>query len=245
MNNTQTMCDKHIIDKYLSYSAVKLFQQCPFAWRVRYIDGVRTEPSKAMLMGSMFDMLCEVAPDKLPVGYTDIVNTLDLSDSAIVLERYYSYKSYIDYDNDSMQVFVHRAIPDTDYHMLGWVDRVRQDDKGIILVDNKFSQKPWKRSKVQAYALQAQMYLSCYPAGTRFEFHVCNAQTDEVQIFEYKPTAKTMLGLDKKLADVVESITRNWLEPTPNRLCNWCDYSEICDKYRTRQLTKELDNETT
>lgn len=39
---------------HLSYSSISLYQTCPRAWQFRYIDGIRSRPTAALVMGTAF-----------------------------------------------------------------------------------------------------------------------------------------------------------------------------------------------
>lgn len=100
------------------------------------------------------------------------------------------------------------------------------------IIDHKLSKERWKERKT-SYNIQAQTYIACIEAmyGVRvpFEFHVVNLKTDEIQIFPYKPQAKSLKALDKIALDAIQLRESGDFIPEPDPFkCKYCDYQIQC-----------------
>lgn len=241
--------------KHISVSQAKLCHQCMFAWKCRYIDKIVKPKSRIMEMGILYDEYCNgkffiTDPVEAIPGY----GSLGLVECAIVWDRWNRYRSRI-HPDDLHQVPVWMPIEGTEYHVIGWVDRIEmKDGKHDILVDHKFAEKPWSEWKYDANKIQAQTYLACMQhmgyKVNKFRFDVVNTQTVEIQQFPpnkpYSPQKKTLaVTVPNYYRQAIEWIETGYREPEFNELCGWCDYQRECEQYLSKgEKQHEITNRT-
>jgi len=224
----------------MSVSQARLWLGCALAGKYQYIDRVeRPEPRRIMVMGSLFDYLCNtMRQDK---GFCDIATGLDTEDINTVLGRYDIYADHINYDADQLQVPVYRDCDPITFY--GFADRDK-DGTHELLIDHKFSLKPWPNNKPKKHAVyQAQSYLwaatAMWGAVPRFEYHVLNAETPDIQIIPYKPRQSSIDAVPTWLLKAYE-IKRGGVYPAAENSyrCDWCDYKGICPKVKEETETQ-------
>lgn len=95
---------------------------CMLWFMYHYIDKVVTKPTRALLMGSLFDHFCETNGHLLP--YNDFKD-LSTPDMDIVIKAFERYRPHIDYDNDAFQMLVWAHVAEGVY-LHGYLDIVKQ-----------------------------------------------------------------------------------------------------------------------
>jgi putative RecB family exonuclease len=113
--------------------------------------------------------------------------------------------------------------------VVGSIDRVDAHEDGALeVVDYKTSKRVRDRAAVRRsmqlalYALACEDLFGRLPASVTLDFVVPGVRI-EVPIEE--------IDLDAARAEVLrvaEAIRAERYEPTPNRLCGWCDYRGLC-----------------
>ena len=253
--------------RLMSYSSVSLWQRCPLAWKFRYVDKIETVATRALLMGSLFDILCETARSG-EKDYCAITAQLDTESVNIVLDRYDKYMHHIDYDNDKLQMLVYAPIGkgvEFPLYLHGYIDVVKRhvdispdfigDDvnaPGYIgtcnytidqLIDTKFCQKPVNGKAKDAWKQQARFYL--WMMGQmgydvkEFWFHVLNGETVDIDIIKYKPKQDTVDRVPDEVLEAFYEMKDEHYWPVFDKHCAWCDHKQACENLTTRRLSNE------
>ncbi len=131
----------------------------------------------------------------------------------------------------------------------GKIDRIdRLEDGSLVVVDYKTG-KPPRTSTSDALAasdLQMSAYALIVKRKFRGTVKTCrflylDHLGNEID-YEFEPTDELLIGKEAELLSVCQEIQAEFeklerpdekdgaFEPTPNALCNWCDYQEICPK---------------
>ena len=245
----------------LSFSSVSKWQRCPLSWKFSYIDKILTPPNRAMLMGTLFDEQCESGGNALFSDYAD--KGLTIGDYHMVNKRYEAYKHHIS-DTDVQQMLVYAPISASSrcsslanvwvdeappIYLHGYVDRVKYipDENGVKYLDNpilpidyKFTQKPVNGKAKDHWKQQARYYLWLLQQMgydvDRFEFHVCNAVDDTIDIIKYKPRQNTVDRVPTEVMAAYEGMQSEWYPPNIDRHCTWCDHEQRCQNFTSRRL---------
>lgn len=221
---------------------------CPAKWSFRYEQKVKGEPSKAMLLGKLFDSYCEGKPE-VQDGLFDV-------DVATVIERYHAYISYI--PKASFQAAIEIDLDYHDWFVRGFID-ILPDSPDTPFIEVKLATTPWQRKKIAYNRMQIITYAQA--TGRPGEFHVSNMAKPGVQVF----TAKDYLPRGKDQAAAWKAVRKDYMkairliesddrEPRPNILCKgknenatWqCDYYDLCQaeikakEMRIDELSKVL-----
>lgn len=234
----------------LSFSRVDTYRTCPAQFRFGYVDGIPGEPSPYLSFGSSIHAALERLYDrKLP----DVPSEDDLMG---FLYECWDSSGFLHMDRDEqlswyrhaqevLRRFHRREAPtfrlpadvekwfelpvDDVALVVGSIDRVDVDEDGAFeIIDYKTSKRVRDRDQVRKsmqlaiYALACEHLYGQLPKAVTLDFVVAGVQvrveTDEMDLDGTRAT----------ITEVARSIRDERYDPTPNRLCGWCDYRAIC-----------------
>ncbi len=234
----------------LSFSRIDMYENCPRRFRYAYIDRLPGKPSPALSFGSSVHAALEEFYDrKLPDCPTED-ELLDL------LYEHWDSSGFEALPRDE-QVAYYRHAQQTlrRYHrriageyrlpvtteawfelpfddiavVVGSIDRVDSDDDGQLhVVDYKTSRRAQPRQRVERslqlaiYALACEHLFGRLPSTVALDFVVADA-TVRVPVEDMDLDA-----VPGRVRAAAESIRAGQFAPTPNRLCDWCDYRPLC-----------------
>lgn len=235
----------------MSYSRVSSFEQCPFKWRLRYIDGLETidkcDPADALKLGTALHEGIE----------TDVETAIH--------NYFMSYPLITDaHENEAMKL---RALipkakellpPGGQFETLiecedfkGFIDYLVPTDGGEFdIYDFKYS------NNVDRYMESAQLHVYKYFAEKLLEIKIRDLyflfvpktqirqkKTEELYQFRVRleNTLETMTPRVERVEydpnKVIEFLTSTKhivecedYEKRPSRLCDWCEYQNYCEK---------------
>jgi RecB family exonuclease len=234
----------------LSFSRVDTYQLCPRKFRYAYVDRLPSVPSPHLSFGSSIHAALEAFYDrKLPGCPTEEELLGFLFDGwetggfqALTREEQLEYYRHA---QDVLRRFHHRAAPTYrlpaateawfelpigyEAVVVGSIDRVDVDDAGDLhVIDYKTNRKVKDRARVAGslqlaiYALACRHLYGILPATVSLDFVV--------------PGVVVTVGLEEldldaarqAVLDTAAAVRAERFEPTPNRLCDWCDYRDVC-----------------
>lgn len=234
----------------LGYSAVSTFNQCPYQYKLRYIDGLKTlddyEPQDALKIGTAL--------------HTGIEKDVDIA----IHEYYMSYPVISDlHINEAIKLEVmikkvKEVIPDGKHEVFiqdgvfkGTIDLlVLNDDLTYDLYDFKYSNnidKYMESPQLHIYSYYAEkvlgikirkMYFVFAPKTMirqkktedlmQFRLRLKKTLQDaEVQIKEVSYDANKVIDFMKNQVDI---LTCTDYKKEPSKLCDWCEYQAYCEK---------------
>jgi RecB family exonuclease len=232
----------------MSYSAVSAYEKCPLSYRFQYIDGLEVKPSPYLSYGrSLHDALEWLygrdVPEPPPLD--ELISYLD---SCWCSEGYADSdeeESYLRHARDVLAQFYHKNIEDfrlplaveerfeidmDDFVLSGVIDRVdRHLDGSYEIIDYKTNRRlPDLRRlredlQLPIYQLACAEVWGISPSKLTFYYLVPN------QRYSTKP--RDQQGLQRvreRLKRVAESISEGAFPATPNRLCPWCSFEDVC-----------------
>lgn len=232
----------------LSFSRIDTYRTCPRMFRYRYIDRLPGKPAPALSFGtSIHEALEQFYDRKLPEEPTEdeLVGFLyDAWDST----------GFRDVDRDEQarwyrqgqQVLrrYHRRVtgaytlpvateawfelPFDNAVVVGSIDRVDDDGGELRVVDYKTNKRVKDRDRVKRslqlsiYALACEHLYGQLPATVSLDFVVAGREI-VVDVAELDlDAARTAIH------ETAEAVRSEAFEPTPMRLCDWCDYRPVC-----------------
>lgn len=233
----------------LSFSRVDLYQQCGLRFRFAYVDRLPTQPATYLSFGTSIHGALEAYHDRTLFGQPSLEDLLqflydqwDSSGYAHVprerqLEDYHRAKQVLTRYHQRVGDG-YRPAADTEKWfelpigehavVVGSIDRVDVDDDGNYhVVDyktGKLRDQQAVRGSLQLalYALACQHLYGKLPATVCLDYVVAGTEI-RVPVDE--------LDLDGA-RDAVErtalAVLDEQYEPTPTRLCDWCDYRALC-----------------
>ncbi len=233
----------------LSFSRIDTFQQCSLRFRYRYIDQLPGKTATYLSFGTSVHAALELFHERTLFGMPsedDLLSFLydhwDSSGYAKVTRK----RQVDDYRRaQSVLQRYHRRVADTyrpaadtekwfelpvgdEAMVVGSIDRVDVDDQGELHVVDYKTGKLRDREKVRGslqlaiYALACEHLYGRLPATVALDYVVADVEV-RVRVAE--------LDLDGARAAVVDTareILAESFEPTPTRLCDWCDHQSVC-----------------
>lgn len=232
----------------LSFSRIDTYRTCPRMFRYRYVDRLPGKPAPALSFGtSIHEALERFYDRKLPEEPTEdeLVGFLyDAWDSSgfravdrdeqtrwyrqgqQVLRRYHQRVT------GSYQLPVATEawfeLPFDNAVVVGSIDRVDDDDGALRVVDYKTNKRVKARDRVKQslqlsiYALACEHLYGQLPATVALDFVVAGREI-VVDVDD--------LDLDaarSAIEETAEAIRAEAFQPTPMRLCDWCDFRAAC-----------------
>jgi putative RecB family exonuclease len=238
----------------LSFSRVDSYGRCPAQFRFQYVDGLPGEPSPHLSFGTSIHAALERFYDrKLPECPTEgeLLSFLYEEWEGSGFEgmdrdeqlRWYRHAQEVLLRFHAREAPRFRLPADTEKWfevpfageatVVGSIDRVDVDDGGSLeVIDYKTSKRVRDRSAVRRslqlaiYALACEHLYGRLPAAVTLDFVVAGVTvrvgTDEIDLDRARVEVR-------RVADAVRA---GAYEPTPNRLCDWCDYRALCPAWK-------------
>lgn len=236
----------------LSFSRIDTYRTCPRMFRYRYVDRLPGQPAPALSFGTAIHEALERFYDrKLPEEPTEdeLVGFLyDAWDSSGFREvdrseqtRWYrqgqqvlrSYHRRVTGDY-SLPVATEAwfELPFDDAVVVGSIDRVDDDDGVLRVVDYKTNKRVKDRDRVKRslqlsiYALACEHLYGQLPATVALDFVVAGVEI-VVDVAD--------LDLDAArtaVAETAAAVRAEAYDPTPMRLCDWCDFRPVCPAWQ-------------
>ncbi len=232
----------------LSYSAVSCYEKCPLSYRFQYVDGLEVDPTPYLAFGRSMHAALEwlygrqtPEPPTLESllayldkcweseGYSDLDEERSyLRNAREVLTQYY-YSNLHDF---RLPVAVEERFEMDmgDFVLSGVIDRVDCNPNGTYeILDYKTSRRLPELNRLRE-DLQLPIYqLACRdvwgitPAKLTFYYLIPNRR------YTTKPCDSSRLQeVRERLVRVASSISASDFPATPNRLCPWCSFEDIC-----------------
>lgn len=239
----------------LSFSRIDTYRTCPRMFRYRYVDRLPGKPAPALSFGtSIHEALERFYDRKLPeepsedelVGFlydawdTSGFREVDRGEQTRwyrqgqdVLRRYHRRVT----GNYRLPVATEAwfELPFEDAVVVGSIDRVDDDDGVLRVVDYKTNKRVKDRDRVKRslqlaiYALACEHLYGDLPATVSLDFVVAGREI-VVDVDE--------LDLDaarQAIADTAQAVKEGLYEPTPMRLCDWCDFRAVCPAWEGQE----------
>ncbi len=242
--------DRGFTPKIVSYTQISMYENCPLQYKYGYVLRIPFQPNHALTFGDTIHKTLrdfhtklalgeKVSVDQLlemyernwdPSGYLSEEHKLErFADGKKVLKRY--YKDNID------KKLKHKALEKNFYLFIdgtkffGKIDRIDvlpgKKGDGVEIIDYKTG-----KAKTQK-EVDNDKQLTLYAMGTKEALHLNPAKLSLyfVDAGEKLSTTRTDAQLKEErenVAEVIKKIKSGSFEPKPGRLCEWCNYKEIC-----------------
>ena len=235
----------------LSFTRVDVFEQCPRRFRYQYVDRLPQAPAPQLSFGSSLHATLEWLYDRKHPVLPSLEDTLQ------ALYDTWDTAGYVDVDREEQLVAYEHArsivserhariaqegfrlpaaveawfeLPfDDDIVVVGAIDRIdAHEDGSLHVIDYKTNRRARTRSQVRSslqlaiYALATEELYGRAPTTVALDFIVAGV-TVTVPVEELD-----LASVPRRLAAVARRIRSGEDTPTPNRLCDWCDFKDVC-----------------
>jgi RecB family exonuclease len=236
----------------LSFSRVDMYRQCPLKFRYAYVDKQPTAASPHLSWGTSVHHALEVwwsskLPSAPPVdvllqalydGWDDTGFEGMPREEKIrwyrhaqdVLRRH--HLQHADTYVPSVASEQRFSVRLDDIEVVGSIDHVtRTAEGGLGIVDWKTNKRAKTRSEVRSslqlavYALAAEELWGQPPAWVALDFVVPGLRVTVPRNEIDTDRARSVLR------EVAERVRAELFEPTPSRLCDWCDFRSLCPAF--------------
>lgn len=233
----------------LSFSRIDTFQQCSLRFRYRYIDHLPGKTATYLSFGTSVHTALELFHERTLFGMPSEDELLDFlfdnwdSSGYAAVPRDRQVDDY----RRAQQVLqrYHRRVADiwmaaadtekwfelpvgSDAMVVGSIDRVDVDDVGDLHVVDYKTGRLRDREKVRGslqlaiYALACEHLYGRLPASVALDYVAAGV---EVRV----PVEELDLdGARTVIVDTARAVRDEAWEPTPTRLCDWCDHQSVC-----------------
>ena len=248
----------------LSFTRVDTFERCPRRFRYQYVDGLPQAPAPQLSFGTSIHTTLEWIFDrKHPV-------LPSLEDTLRALYDAWETEGYEGRDRDEQLVaYQHARDVVTRFHarlateglrspvateawfelpfgddlvVVGAIDRVDADEDGTLhVIDYKTNRKARTRAQVRdslqlaIYALAVEELFGHLPRTVGLDFVVPGTLV-RVDVADLD-----LAAVGPRLAAVAARIVAGEDQPTPHRLCDWCDFRAICPAWAAESDEAEAD----
>ena len=243
----------------ISYSKLDTFRQCPLKYRYRYIDRRRERKSWpfSVLGTAIHDAIADF--ERMPSGATRTSEVLeDLMRHHWRKQDRRCFKSMeeeVSWGRKGLEILRHYfyAVVDRErprlceakidvrfpkFHLIGQIDQLHQMSDGrVMLIEMKSGNYVPSQEEVDR-SLQCTLYA----LGVTRQFNIA---PDQLTIVIWQLAAQRKLittrsadqleAAIERVDQLVDDIQKETdFEPTPNRFCTWCDYTDACSRRKHR-----------
>lgn len=236
----------------ISYSRVEKFKQCPYAYKLRYVDGIKSifncDPKNALIQGTAvhtgLEKGIEAALEQYAAAYP--VLTDDIITEQIMLEIQLEKARNICLKGDF-------EVKITNDEFIGFIDLLTANGDGTFdIYDFKFSNnKDNYRRSAQLHVYKTMFEYICELPIRELHYLMIpkvnlkrkqNESTEsyrsrvlsEARKADYEPYFMDVAFNSAKVTDWFMAAQRMMctrkFDKKPTRLCNWCEYQAYCEK---------------
>jgi RecB family exonuclease len=243
----------------LSYSAASAYEKCPLSYRFQYIDRIEIAPSPYLSFGRSLHLALEWLYRRdipQPPALEDLLSYLDSSWESDGYKDLNQESSFLDHAHNVLTLFYRTnvdrfSLPEAieerfeiemdGYILSGVIDRIdRHEDGSYEIIDYKTNRRLPELNRLRE-DLQLPIYqMACCenwgisPSKLTFYYLVVNKK------YSTKPYSQERLfQVRERLSKVAALITAGEFPSTPNRLCSWCSYEDICPERTPSKIQEE------
>ncbi|MBN2026239.1 MAG: PD-(D/E)XK nuclease family protein [Actinobacteria bacterium] len=232
----------------LSYSAISAYEKCPLSYRFQYVDGLEVEPTPYLSFGRSLHAALEWFYGREIPEPPTLESLLEYLDTCWESEGYASIDEERSYLNNAREVLTHyyytnlegfrlpMAVEERfeidmhDFVLSGVIDRVDCHPDGTYeILDYKTSRRLPEIGRLRE-DLQLPIYqLACgevwgiIPSKLTFYYLIPNKRYTTRSLDK-----KALSRVKERMLRVAESISCSDFPATPNRLCPWCSFEDVC-----------------
>lgn len=214
-------------DKVWSYSAVKLYQTCPFAFYLKYIEEQKEQPNAFAQHGSLVHSILERYFNGELLAF-ELADVFKEEYSTAVTEHFPFFNMYKAFYNKTLEylqnfdgiegeiVGVEEKLETKfgDYNFVGYADLIMRDDSGIVLIDHKSHSAFKNKAEREEYFRQLYLYAECikrkygeYPY--KLAFNMFRVPCLEEEFFAPSQCSDSVIWFINSVANILNNAERD------------------------------------
>jgi hypothetical protein len=223
-------------EKVWSYSAVRLFETCPYAFKLKYIDGISEKPNAFAQHGSLVHSILEryfkgelyafeladVFQQEYPKAVTEHFPFFNMY-KAFYGKTLNYLQNFDGIDGEVVSVEEKFETKFGDYNFVGYADLVMRDDTGLVLIDHKSHSAFKNKAERKEYFRQLYLYAECikrkygeYPH--KLVFNMFRVPKMEAEIFAPSQSKDDVIWFQNSVKKILEN--KNWDCKVDEWYCN-------------------------
>ena len=253
----------------LSPSRAADFKHCPQLFKFKAIDKIETPPTVYQARGTtahlalqrlfdespqgrtperLYDLFrdawLELKDDEFPDLFTDLADERAWGiESLEILANYFGVEDPTSFDPLDRELDMTQPVGDL--VIRGILDRIEERSDGLVITDYKTGKAPPERYAIPAffalkiYALLIRERLGRTPVALRL-LYLNGPTVYEIPVVDAQLDAMAR-QLEALWGAINRAITDGNFPTRPGRLCDWCQYQDICPAFADRSTSVELE----
>ena len=225
--------------RWLSKSQIGTFQQCPYKWKLIYLDKRKSKPSFAMSRGVQVHSNIESFYKNVEVKDMKIIPKKELGElgqfqkfeqkriqSCVNKKGEFDLKYF-------KPMFQELYLENKELMLRGYVDAVyiNPEDDGIIVIDYKTGK--YRPNDLSKYRFE----LAVYTELLRLEKNITAKYwgilfVDADKLFFEKVKSVSIKAMHKNVEKVRKEIEAGDYKCKPGILCRWCEFNGECNAWK-------------
>ena len=232
----------------LSYSALSSYENCPLSYRFQYVDGLEVEPTPFLSFGKSIHAALEWMYGRSTPEPPTLEGLLSYLDECWLAEGYATpeeERAFLDNGRELLAGFYYKNVESFrlpvaveerfeldkgGFVLSGVIDRVDRNPDGTYeIIDYKTSRRLPEVSRLRGdlqlpiYQMACREIWGITPSKLSF-YYLAHNQRYSTRPCDEEGLARVM----QRLEAAADAIARQVFPATPNRLCPWCSYQDIC-----------------
>ncbi len=229
--------------RWLSKSQINTFVQCPYRWKLQYLEQIKQRPSEAMSRGSKIHSEIEGFYKNIDVNKD--LNIKAKKEISPELQKFLAFEQRriqscknkdgvfdMKYFNPVAQEL---GVGDKKLMLRGFVDAVyiNPEDDGLIIIDWKTGK--YRPDNMSDYRFELAMYKELLEKSGKVKGDVKYWGiyfTDADKLFFEKVSDRSIKAMYKKVDRAREGMESGNYPCKAGILCRWCGYNDICEEWK-------------
>jgi putative RecB family exonuclease len=221
--------------RWLSKSQINTYIQCPYKWKLQYIDGKKSKPSSAMIRGINIHSNIEKFYSYTTIKNNQIIPSKSLGDVGNFLKfEQRRIKNCFD-KNGNVDLKYYKPVnqelkvSNEDIKLRGFIDAIyiNPEDNKAIIIDWKTGK--YRPNNFSDYRFELSVYTELYRLQTGITPGYWGIYfVDADKLFFEKVKSISIKAMYNKVEKVRDGIESKDYKCNPGILCRWCSFNGEC-----------------
>ncbi len=246
----------------ISYSALETFENCPKKYEFKYVDKIKAPKSKEQILGTAIHSALKYFHSKIPqpnlnelieyfkehwtsseeIWQDEQEEKAFLQQGLEMLRNYYQKNYSKNFIVVDLETRVEAEIKESDHpeaethFIIGQIDRIDKiSDNFFEIIDYKTTKKMPSLEKV-SQNMQLGVYslgfLKRWPNFAKAKLKLSLYYLKHSEKLSFLKNDNFLKETKEKILNIIKKIEKGYFLPTPNPLCDYCPYKQICPMWK-------------